>query len=139
MCPPFLFLLYNLSMTILKFFLPHPALAQQTKEWADIQTSSGKACVINDVATLQGFECIFYNILQVITFFAGVAFFIMFIYGGYQYLFSSNDPKKTAVASSTLTMAIVGIIGVIGSWLIMSTIKKFTGVDVTNFSIPGWK
>lgn len=131
-------------MNILNIFSPHPALAQTTKEWKDITTSSGKSCVgtlpgSTDVATIQGFECIFYNILQVIVFVAGIAFFVMFIYGGYQYLFSSNDPKKTATAASTLTMAIIGVIGVIGSWLILSLITKFTGVDVTNFKIPGWQ
>lgn len=127
-------------MNILSIFLPQPALAQATKEWKDITTSSGVGkCVIDEVATIQGFECIFYNVLQVIVFFAGIAFFIMFIYGGYQYLFSNNDPKKTAVAASTLTMAIIGVIGVIGSWLIMSLITKFTGVNVTNFAIPGWQ
>ncbi|MEI8067991.1 MAG: hypothetical protein WCG91_03550 [Candidatus Shapirobacteria bacterium] len=121
-------------MTILNLFQPHPVLAQ-TKDWSQI--ASTKACSINEVATIQGIECMFYNILQVVVFFAGIAFFCMFIYGGFQYLFSSNDPKKTAVASSTLTMAIVGLVGVIGSWLIMSLIKNFTGIDVTNFKIPG--
>lgn len=116
----------------------NPAYAQDTKAWKDIPTSSTKSCVYDtDVATIQGFECLFYNILQVIVYFAGIAFFVMFIYGGFQYLFSGNDPKKTATASSTLTMAIIGVAGVIISWLILSLIKTFTGVDVTQFAIPG--
>ena len=133
------FCLFSSIFSVLSFFSPKIALAQQTKDWSAITTSSGKACAIDDVATIQGFECIFYNLLQVIVFFAGIAFFVMFIYGGYQYLFSGNDPKKTAVAASTLTMAIIGVIGIIGSWLIMSLITQFTGVSVTNFAIPGWQ
>ncbi len=116
----------------------NPVLAQETKDWNSIPTSSGKACVLKeDVATIQGFECLFFNVLQVIVFFAGIAFFVMFIYGGYQYLFSGNDPKKTAVASSTLTMAVIGVVGIIASWLILSLIHTFTGLDVTKFAIPG--
>lgn len=115
------------------------AQAQNTKDWGDIRTSSGKACVIDEVATIQGFECLFYNILQVVVFFAGIASFVMFIVGGYKYLFSQNDPKKTAEASSTLTMAVLGIVGIIAAWLIISLIKNFTGADVTEFAIPGWQ
>lgn len=91
----------------------------------------------NDVATIQGFECLFYNILQVIVYFAGITFFIMFISGGFQYLFSSQDPKKVAAASSTLTMSIIGVVGIIISWFILRFITNFTGVNVVDFIIPG--
>lgn len=90
-----------------------------------------------DVATIQGFECLFYNLLQVIVIIAGLAFLFMFISGGFQYLLSSGDGKKVAAASSTLTMSIVGLIGVVASFLILRLITSFTGVDVTNFLIPG--
>lgn len=91
----------------------------------------------SDVATIQGLECLFYNLLQVIVYFAGIAFFIMFITGGFQYLFSSQDPKKVAAASSTLTMSIIGIFGIIASWFILRFITNFTGVNVIDFIIPG--
>lgn len=91
----------------------------------------------NDVATIQGLECLFYNILQVIVYFAGIAFFIMFITGGFQYLFSSQDSKKVAAASTTLTMSIVGILGIVASWFILRFITNFTGVNVIDFIIPG--
>lgn len=124
------FLIISLS------FFSSPALAQTTKTWSG-------SCINNlgigytDVATIQGFECLFYNILQVVVVLAGISFFIMFIVGGFQYLFSSGDPKKAAAASSTLTMAIIGLIGIIVSWFILSFIQKFTGVNVTDFIIPG--
>lgn len=122
----FLFLLVS-SLS----FLVSPALAQT--DWNNGRcTAPG-----TDVATIQGFECLFANILQVIVFFAGLAFFAMFIVGGFNYLLSSNDPKKVAVASSTLTSAILGLIGVIGSWLILRLIEQFTGISVTRFLIPG--
>jgi hypothetical protein len=97
----------------------------------------GARCAVNTVATIQGFECLFANILEVIVSLAGIVFFIMFLNGGFQYLFSSNDPKKVAVASNTLTMAFIGLAGVAISWLILNFIHTFTGVDVTQFAIPG--
>jgi hypothetical protein len=115
-----------------RFFFPRPVLAQGTTAgpWS-------QRCAIGDVATIQGFECLFANILQIIVTIAGLAFFFMFISGGFKYLLSSGDEKKLASASSTLTMAIIGLIGVIASWLILNFIQKFTGVNVTTFQIPG--
>jgi hypothetical protein len=91
----------------------------------------------NDVASIQGLECLFFNVLQVIVFLAGIAFLFMFISGGFKYLFSSGEQKAVAAASSTLTMAFIGLVGIIASWLIISFIQKFTGVNITNFIIPG--
>ena len=113
---------------ISKIFFPTPVFAQGA--WSD-------ACVKNgDVATIKGFECLFGNIAQVVIYFAGIVFFFMFISGGFQYLTSGGDPKKTAKATSTLTMSIVGIVGVIIAFLIMKFIQKFTGVNVVDFIIP---
>jgi hypothetical protein len=89
-----------------------------------------------DVATIQDFNVVFQNIAQVIVYFAGIVFFIMFIRGGFIYLTSGGDPKKTAKANSTLTLAVIGLIGVIISFLIITFIGSFTGVNVTEFNIP---
>jgi hypothetical protein len=115
---------------IFTLLTPQAAFAQDTKAWA------GKCVANGDVATIQGIECLFFNVLQVVVFLAGIAFFIMFLNGGFQYLLSSGDQKKIAASSSTLTMAIFGIIGVIGSWLIIRLIENFTGVTLTKFIIP---
>lgn len=88
------------------------------------------------VPTIQGFECLFANILKIVVTIAGLAFLIMFIIGGFQFMSSSNDPKAVAGASSTLTYAVIGLVGVIVSWLILLFIKDFTGIDVTQFQIP---
>jgi hypothetical protein len=93
-------------------------------------------CVSDGVAKIQGFECIFKNIAQYIIYFAGLVFFFMFIKGGFEYLTSGGDPKKTAKATSVLTTSIIGLIGVIASFLILKFIGTFTGVNVTEFTIP---
>ncbi len=121
---------YYLLFTI-SLFLASPVYAAPTREW-------GNRCVqYGDVATIHGFECIFYNILQVIVILAGLAFFYMFISGGFKYLTSGGNEKSVASASSTITMAIFGLIGIIASWLILKFIQDFTGVNVTIFRIPG--
>lgn len=90
-----------------------------------------------DVATIADFNVVFENIAQSLVYFAGIAFLFMFIKGGFAYLTSSNDPKKTAQASSILTLSIMGIIGIILSFLIIKLIGQFTGIDnVGVFNIP---
>ena len=111
------------------FKLISPIYAQT--EWA------GKCVRQGDVATIQGLECLFYNVLQVIVSIAGLVFLFMFISGGYSYLFSGGDEKKVAQASSTLGNAVIGLVGIIVSWLILRFIGNFTGVNVTDFVIPG--
>lgn len=86
-------------------------------------------------ATIKDFAVVFENIAQTVVYFAGVVFLIMFIKGGFNYLTSGGDPKKTAKATSGITVAIIGIVGVIISFLIIKLIDTFTGVNVTEFKI----
>jgi hypothetical protein len=102
-----------------------------TKDWDTTRCTSG------GVATLQGFECLFYNVLQVITFFAGLVFFFMFISGAFKYLFAGGDQKKLAAANAAITMSFFSLIGVIVSVLILRLLQSFTGIPLTKFVIPG--
>jgi hypothetical protein len=117
-------------LNFLNFFTPQPVFAESNWTSQCYQVINGEK-----IPTIKGFECVFSNILQVITTFAGLVFFAMFIVGGFKYLTSGGDPKKAAAASSTLTMSIIGLVGVIVSWLILLFIKNLTGVDVTQFKI----
>ena len=90
-----------------------------------------------DVPTIQGLECLFANVLQVIAAIAGLVFLFVLVTACFKYIFSDNDPKKVASVSSTLTQAAIGLIGVILSWFILQLIQNFTGVNVTQFLIPG--
>lgn len=92
-------------------------------------------CKVDDVATLKGFECIFRNILNIATQLAVLAVFIMLILGGFKYLTSGGDPKATESAQKTITYAILGLVFLIGAWLILKFIEVFTGVPVTIFKI----
>ncbi|MEA3354926.1 MAG: hypothetical protein U9Q63_00360 [Patescibacteria group bacterium] len=91
-------------------------------------------------ATFSELEGIFEHILGLVITLGGIALFIMLIVGGFKYLTSGGDPKKTASASSTITMAVVGLLVAIGSWFILQFIADFTGIDLetlTNFSLTG--
>lgn len=127
---------FTVILAALFLFFTQSAFAQTVK-W-DEQSGRSGACVApgTDVATIQGFECLFFNVLQVIVVLAGLAFLFMFISGGFKYLFSGGEQKSVAAASSTLTMAFIGLIGIIASWLILSFIQTFTGINVTEFKIP---
>lgn len=114
-----------------------PPILAKTEKWQDINAGRCISSTDPDVPTIQGLECLFYNTLQVIVFIAGLVFFFMFIANGFKYLFSSSDQKKLAEINSSLTMSIVGIVGIIVSWLIMKFISDFTGITVTEFVIPG--
>jgi hypothetical protein len=119
--------------SLFTFFIFSPkSIFAQTKDWA---TQNSK-CVSNGVATIQGIECLFYNIIQVAVSLIGLAFFVMLIYGGFNYLYSQGNDKKIAGAQAALSHAVIGLVGTIASWLILSLIKQFTGIDVLNFAIP---
>jgi len=88
-------------------------------------------------AKLSGIVDILGNIINLLAPAAGIAFFIMMLVGGYQFLTSGGDPKSAGAARNTLTFAVIGIILVIASWLILKLIAQVTGTNVTNVELPG--
>ncbi len=114
------------------FKLIKPAFAQ-TSDWSLIDPT----CIADgDVATIKGFECLFVNLLSILSTLAGLAFFVMFVVGGFKMIFSGSDPKTAASARSTMTSAAIGLIVSIAAWLILKFIETFTGAPVTQFQIP---
>ena len=91
----------------------------------------------NAPAELGSIVLVIRNIIKLLVPVAAIAFFIMMIIGGAQFIFSGGDPKAAAGARSTLTYAIIGIILVVVSWLILLLVQNVTGVDVTKVFIPG--
>lgn len=115
-------------------------LAQVPKSWEDI--APGRCVVVTkegvEVATIQGFECIFANVVSIAVVLAGLAVFLMLIVGGFKYLTSGGDPKATESAQKTMTYAIVGLVVIIAAYLILRFLAVFTGIpDLLKFTIPG--
>ena len=125
------FLTFNFLLLTFNFQLFAKPVYAQPQAW------TGRCVAHTDVATIQGIECLFANVLRVIMYFIGLAFFIIFIKNGFTYILSGSDQKRLAQVSASLTLSFIGLIGVILSWLIIKFIQDFTGVNVTDFSVPG--
>jgi Type IV secretion system pilin len=87
------------------------------------------------VATFKGLEGIFGNVITVAIGFAGVVFLVMLIIGGLNLLTAGSEAPKAETAKKTITFAIYGFIFVALAYLILTLIKSFTGVDVTQFKV----
>lgn len=119
-------------------FLASPVYAQFPEPWQQIAPDRCVKTVNGvEVATIQGLECLFANVVRVLTPIAGLALFIMLVVGAFQFMTSGGDPKQVQKASHTLTYAIAGIVLFFGIWLILKLIQTITGVDVSVFNIPG--
>ena len=127
--------------------LPSPAFAQTTRPWmeinpgcvkeVDMDTGSGTESV--DVATIEGFECIVVNILNIATTIIGITAFIMLLIGGFIFLFSGGNPKNTDTGKKTIGFAALGILVAISAWIIVRFIAVFTGVEtIMKFDIPNY-
>jgi hypothetical protein len=90
----------------------------------------------DDVATLQGFQCLIANVFSVIFTVIGLAGFVMFVIGSLRWMLSGNDSKGVETAKNTMTFSIIGIVVALSGFIILNLIKSFTGIDVTNFIIP---
>lgn len=90
---------------------------------------------MGDPATIQDFQYLVQNILNVVIRLLGIALFVTLIIGGFKYMTAGGDPKKIQSAQSTITWAIGGLIlGLLG-WFLLLFIEEFTGVPVTIFRI----
>ena len=102
---------------------------------AGLATTPSYAAV-DEPAKLSGIVKILENIIGLLAPAAGIAFLIMLIIGGWQFMSSGGDPKAVGGAKNTLTFAIIGIILVIASWLILQLVAEITGAPVTTVNLP---
>jgi len=114
-------------------------LSSAGQAFAQIQTWTG-VCVDgpdNDVATIQGLQCLVGNVLQVAMTIIGLAGFAMIIYGGFKFMVSGGSSKATETARQTLTYAIIGLVVALSSFFIINIISSFTGISaIKQFTIP---
>ena len=79
-------------------------------------------------ATLGSIVGILENIIGLLAPAAAIAFFIMLLVGGYQFLTSGGDPKAVGGAKNTLTYAIIGIVLV--AYAIIKLVETFFNVNI---------
>jgi len=132
---------FALSLCVLSFALCTPPVYAQTPEaWSGdciVKVTPAPSGPEFEVATIQGFECLFKNIVRILTPIAGLAVFIMFIAGAFQMITAGGEAKQLQKARKTLTAAVLGLVVFVGIWFILKLIQAITGVDVTKFEIPG--
>lgn len=128
----------TILLTFLFLFLLsyHPILAQ-TNDWGNINSNCIDDSTGVEIATLQGLECIFANVISIIIPVAGLGSFIVLIVGGFQYLTSAGDPKQVQKAQGIITGAIIGVAVTAGVLFIFRFLNLFTDLDLFQFVIPG--
>lgn len=80
---------------------------------------------ISELLTESGF-----NVITFIFFLAGLVFFFNLLYAGWDYLLSTGDPKKISGATTRLLNAFVGIVVVLGSFVIVRIVLAI--LNITN-------
>lgn len=90
---------------------------------------------VDGVATIKGFEGLFYNLLSSVVAIAGVVLFVMLLVGGFKYTTSGDNPKAAESAKKTLTYAIGGLVVIALGYLILLFVANFTGADILDFSV----
>jgi len=113
------------------FFLKQPSPVYALDDW-----STNLDYVQEGVPTIQGLEGIVSNILNIIVPIVGIVLLVILIIGGFQYVTSEGEAEKTAKAKKTLTSALLGLLVVLGAWLIIKLIEEFTGLNLHEFAIP---
>lgn len=101
-----------------------------------VDWSSAPDCIVEEAATIRCLEPLFQNVITAVFAFVGVALLVMLFIAGYNFLLSGGDPKKLESAKGTLTHAAIGLVVIVIAYLIIRTIETFTGVTVSNFTIP---
>ena len=68
---------------------------------------------------------------------AGIGFFLMLVYAGYQYIFSFGDPGKAGKARSAMLTAIIGLVVLVLIYLVYVAIGAITGCNVLELNFGG--
>ena len=72
------------------------------------------------------------NIIQLIFFAAGLAFFIYLIIGGLRWITAGGDPKALDAARGRITGAIIGLIIVVAAFSIALIIESVLGIRIVS-------
>ena len=132
-------LITYLQLISVFFFFSYQPILAQPQDWSNPCTVAVSDVVPNstdtdDVATIQGLECLVANVLSVAVSLIGVAILVMLVLGAYRILTSGGDPKAVEGGKNTITYAILGLILALSAWFILQLIARFTGANILIFS-----
>lgn len=66
----------------------------------------------------------------------GLAFILMFLLGGYQWITSGGDKDGLSKAKNRIVHALTGLIVLFSLYAIISFLGGFLGIDLSNFTLP---
>ncbi|MGB9883499.1 MAG: hypothetical protein ACPLRN_03240 [Microgenomates group bacterium] len=89
---------------------------------AETLESSWNSCMVDGVPTLGCLDVVMGNLLTMASAFVVLLLFIMFVYGGFQYLSSFGNADKVKKAQGTLKLALLGFILYVSAFLILKII-----------------
>lgn len=94
-------------------------------------------CVSDGVATIKGFECLIGNLLGIFPYLIVFTAVGIIIASGVKIITSpAGDAKTLSSAWSAISWAVIGIILMAAVWFVLVLIEKFTGANVTDFTVP---
>jgi hypothetical protein len=67
---------------------------------------------------------------------AGVAFFFMLIWGGFEYITAGGDKEKVGTAMKRISNALIGMVILLSSYAIFRLVNRVFGINVLNLVIP---
>lgn len=79
-------------------------------------------------------ELFFTSILGALTTIGGIAFFLFFIFGAYNWITSHGEPEKIAKAQRYITNALIGLILIVGTWAIVGIIGLILGFNILDLA-----
>lgn len=154
---------FSLAIVIIPLFTPMSAIAANYKVpniwpigfWGPIVSCTGNVYNTNSVISGGASSSIPYSVnnnactslcdlvnttINLIYFGISFALFIitpiLFAWGGIKFMISQGDPNGISEAKKILTGTLVGLLIVLGAWLIVNTIISFLGIiNVGGFSL----
>lgn len=76
------------------------------------------------------FGDLFSSLLVAVLPIGGIIFFFMLLWGGLRYMLSRGDDKAAGAARSIITSAVIGMLIVLGSYIILKVIEGVTGISI---------
>lgn len=116
----------NVAPTITPSVVPPTALPSGTIDLGD----SFKFGAQGVSANFSSFGALISSIIKVILPLAGIIFFFMLLWGGLQFMLSLGDDKAKASARGIITSAVIGLLIILGSFLIITIIQTITGIPL---------
>ncbi len=83
----------------------------------------------DQVATIKCLPAVFYNVISALIILGGAFAVYYIIYAGLKLIHSGGDPKEVEIGRKTLQYAFIGLIVVLGSFLLINLVAQVTGTN----------